>query len=337
MRELNRWFEKNQRDFPWRRDRTPYKVWISEVMLQQTRASVVVSYFEKWMILFPNVKALSSATIEEVIKAWEGLGYYSRARNLHRASKQIVEKYGEQIPQNREALEQIHGLGPYTVSAILSFGFKKRTAAVDGNVTRVLSRFLSIKENTCKQAVKRKIQKGADALLDSEEPWVSSEALIELGAVVCTPKPACEICPLEQNCLGRKIAESLPIKNPRKKIIPIKRAVILFLSDGKTLLKKGEPGKVMADLYEFPYFEMGNELWPRKKIVEAILETFGIEVQKIEKLKMVTHSFTCYKAELFPFRFQVDSPLEIEGYRWVEEKEIESLPFSSGHRRILSL
>lgn len=337
MRELNRWFECNQRDFPWRRDRTPYKVWISEVMLQQTRANVVIPYFEKWMVLFPNVKVLASATIEEVIKAWEGLGYYSRARNLHKAAKQIVEKYNGQIPDNKEDLEAIHGLGPYTVCAILSFGFKKRKAAVDGNVTRVIARFLSLKENTCKQAVKKKIQKGADALLDSEEPWISSEALIELGATICTPKPACEICPLEKNCLGKLIAETLPIKNPRKKVISIKRAVVILKSNGKILLQKGEAGKVMADLYEFPYFEMGSELWTRKKIVESIQKTFSLEVKKMEKLKGVTHTFTRYKAELFPFRFEVDEPLEIEGYQWIDENGIENLPFSSGHRRLLKL
>ena len=337
MRELNRWFEKNQRDFPWRKDRNPYKVWVSEVMLQQTRASVVVPYFNRWIRLFPNVKALAAASVEEVIKTWEGLGYYSRARNLHRAAATILEKYGGEIPETEDELMGIHGLGPYTVSAILSFGFKKRKAAVDGNVTRVLARFFSLKENTCKQSVKRKIQKGADALLDSDEPWVSSEALIELGAKVCTPKPRCESCPLQENCLGKEIAETLPIKNPRKKVSKIRRAVIIFESSGKVLLKKGELGKVMADLYEFPYFEMGSEIWPCTKVIRAIRKTFRFHVEKAEKLKKVQHTFTRYKAELFPFRFQMEVPHKVDGYQWVDEDQIERLPFSSGHRKILSL
>lgn len=337
MRELNRWFERNQRDFPWRKNRTPYRVWISEVMLQQTRASVVVPYFKKWVSLFPNVKALAAASIEEVIKAWEGLGYYTRARNLHRAAAYILEKYGGEIPETENELLEIHGLGPYTVNAILSFGFKKRKASIDGNVTRVLSRFFAIKENTSKQSVKRKIQKGADALLDSDEPWVSSEALIELGATICTPKPLCESCPLYENCLGKKFAETLPIKNPRRKLSNIRRAVIIFESSKKILLKKVEPGKVMADLYEFPYFEMGSEIWSRKKVIQAIQKTFCFRVEKAEKLKKVLHTFTHYKAELFPFRFQMDVPQKVDGYQWVNKEETKRLPFSSGHRRILLL
>lgn len=338
MRELNDWFQRNRREFPWRIDPTPYKVWISEVMLQQTRASAVIPYFERWIVLFPDVADLAAAPFELIIKTWEGLGYYSRVRNLHQGAKQIVEQFGGQIPSSREELMTIQGLGPYTIGAILSFGFKKRSVAVDGNVTRVLARFFSIEENVCKQSVKRKIAQGAEALLDSDEPWVTAEALIELGATVCTPRnPRCEICPLEKNCLGKTKAGELPIKNEEKKVTLLRRAVIWLEFEGKVLVKKGEKGKVMADLYEFPYFEMKNEVWPLKKIDEALIHAFGLKTQRIEKLPIVIHAFTRYKAQLYPIRYRSEIHREIEGYEWVDQKDLAKLPFSSGHRRILLL
>ncbi len=336
MRILSDWFRQNRREFPWRLAPTPYKVWISEVMLQQTRASVVIPYFEKWMEVFPDVSSLANAPLEQVIKIWEGLGYYSRARNLHGGAQQILERFGGEIPDSREELMTIRGLGPYTVNAILSFGFKKRAAPVDGNVTRVIARLFAIEENVCKQAVKKKIARGAEAILEPDEPWVTAEALIELGATICTPKPRCEICPLFQDCLGREKAHLLPIKNEEKKITHLKRAVIWVEVNGKVLVKKGEPGKVMADLYQFPYFEM-EETWPLRKIEEAISLVFGLETEMIEKLPLVAHTFTRYKATLYPFRFRSQVLKPIEGYEWIEEKALFDLPFSSGHRRILSL
>ncbi len=327
MKELHDWFHQNRREFPWRVDPNPYRVWISEVMLQQTRASVVVEYFQRWMRLFPDVAALAEAPLEKVIKVWEGLGYYSRARNLHKGAKQIVERWNGVIPSNRKDLESIHGLGPYTVGAILSFGFKQRAAAVDGNVTRVLSRYFLIEENVSKWAVKQKIWTRAETLLDEKEPWITAEAFIELGATICTPKPKCCDCPLNKECraLSENKVEGLPIKNGEKETTHLHRTVVLIEAEGKILVKKGEAGKVMADLYEFPYFDRGKKI------------PFEIEAEVVEKLPTVTHTFTRYKAHLYPVRLKAKSICEIDGYEWVEEKRLAELPFSSGHRRILKL
>ncbi|PIS03304.1 MAG: A/G-specific adenine glycosylase [Chlamydiae bacterium CG10_big_fil_rev_8_21_14_0_10_42_34] len=336
MNELHDWFCQNKRDFPWRHEINPYKVWVSEVMLQQTRASVVIPYFERWLRLFPDVKSLAAASIDEVIKAWEGLGYYSRARNLYFGAKQVVEQFGGIIPSDTEALESICGIGPYTLGAILSFGFRKRAVAVDGNVTRVLTRLFSIEENICKQPTKRKITNLAESVLDVNTPWVTTEALIELGATVCTPRPKCEICPLEKRCLGRDKALSLPIKNGDKQIVFIQRAVALIEDEGRILVKKGEAGKVMADLYELPYFEMGEIVWTQKMIGKAIEEQLGLSVKVLKKLQLVTHTFTRYKARLHPFLCGALEGKQIEGYQWVSKAILSDLPFSSGHRRILS-
>ena len=252
-------------------------------------------------------------------------------------AQQILESFGGQIPSKRDDLMTIQGLGPYTIGAILSFGFRMRAAAVDGNVTRVLARYFSIEENVGRQAVKRLISEKADAILDPTEPWVTAEALIELGATVCTPKPRCESCPLQMSCQGKDRAELLPIKNEEKKTILLKRAVIWLEADGKVLVKKGGIGKVMADLYEFPYFEMGNDIWPLLKMAREIQKKFGLKAKMVEKLPQVVHTFTRYKAQLYPFRFHASISLNIEGYRWVDLSELAELPFSSGHRRILKL
>jgi A/G-specific adenine glycosylase len=338
MKKLHAWFYENQRELPWRQNPTPYKVWVSEVMLQQTRASVVIAYFEKWLQLFPDVQTLAQAPLEKVIKAWEGLGYYSRARNLHQGAIQIMRDFQGQIPDTKKDLESIQGLGPYTVGAILSFGFHKKAAAVDGNVTRVITRYKAIFENTSKVSTKRKIAQETEALLDERAPWVTMEALIELGATVCSPKPKCCLCPLQEQCLGQLKAEILPMKMKEKETTKLYRAVILVEGGDRILVKKGAKGKVMADLYEFPYFEMEKVLWPRKQILQTILKELGLKVDKLEKLKEVSHTFTRFKAHLYPFRcLLVDEPKEIEGYEWISQDQIKELPFSAGHRRILEL
>ncbi len=328
MKELHLWFERNRRDFPWRREKTPYRVWISEVMLQQTRAAVVIPYFERWMERFPDVEALAAAPLDAVIKAWEGLGYYSRARNLHAGAREIAERFGGEIPDRKEDLESIRGLGPYTVGAILSFGFHKRAAAVDGNVVRVLSRYFLIEENVSKAAVKRELQARAERLLDEKEPWVTAEALIELGATHCAPRPRCEGCPLQSGCkaFSERKAEALPIKNEEAKTIELDRIVFWIEAEGKVLVRKGEAGRVMADLYEFPYteertenFRLGFKQW-----------------RVIRRLPEVTHTFTRFKAYLKPFMVRAEMR-EVAGHIWIEKERLHELPFSSGHRKILKV
>ncbi len=316
---LEKWFEENQRIFPWREERTPYRVWISEVMLQQTRASVVIPYFLRWMELFPNVKALYTASIGDVIKAWEGLGFYRRARNIHRAAAVIVEDFGGEIPSTRDELLSIHGFGPYTTGAILSFAFQKRAVAVDGNVMRVISRYFCIEEDITKAVIRKKIEEKTEGLLDRKNPWVTAEALIELGATVCTPKPKCEACPLQETCLGKQIAEDLPVKKKETPIQHLFRQVHVIECNGFVLVKKGAKGKVMEDLYEFPYIE-----GPKSKMQRLRGE---------RALSPCSHSFTKYKAHLFPFWIRQK---EKTPGKWVEISRLSELPFSSGHRKILT-
>jgi len=334
LERIGQWFLEHRRDFPWREEMNPYRVWVSEVMLQQTRAQVVIPYFIRWMERFPDIWALAEASVEEVIKAWEGLGYYSRARNLHGGAQQIVKEFGGQIPDSREALLRIRGLGPYTSAAILSFGFHKRVAPVDGNVLRLMSRYFWIAEDVGKSRVRNKIEEAAEGLLDEEQPWITAEGMIELGATVCTPKPRCESCPLQSGCQAfeRKNPEALPIRSRVERVERIARGVAVLRAKGKVLVRKNPPGQLMGDLYEFPYFEGKIS---SAAVAKELKTWMGMKIELIEKLPAVEHSFTRFLAKLYPYLFEADVVVEVEGFSWVQEELVAELPFSSGHRKIM--
>jgi A/G-specific adenine glycosylase len=332
LSSLSSWFQENRRTFPWRENPTPYRVWISEVMLQQTRASVVIPYFERWMRLFPNVETLAKTPLEQVIKAWEGLGYYGRARRLHEGARQIVQQFSGKIPSNREQLEKIKGLGPYTVNAILSFAFHQPTAPVDGNVSRVIARYFLLEKDIGRQSVKKEIQALASEMLDPKKPWVTAEALIELGAVVCQPKPLCDCCPLQTSCLAfeQNRQDALPIKSQASPPTILTRSVAVIEENGSLLLHKVEPGKVMADLYEFPYFE-----GLKRPLPQHLRQLWKLDTLFMRSLPLVRHSFTRYQAHLFPMHLRATERKNIEDFEWIPLDDMERYPLSAGHRRVL--
>lgn len=327
---LKKWFLEQRRDFSWRINPTPYAVWISEVMLQQTRASVVERYFERWMALFPNVKTLALAPQQEVIKAWEGLGYYNRVRNLHLAAKYLFKKYEGAIPDKREQLEKIKGLGPYTVGAILSFAFHQKAAAVDANVTRVLARYYYIEEDVTKAKTKQLIQLKTEKLLPEIKPWIYMEALIELGSLVCSKVAKCIKCPIKEGCKARELKSQylLPKKPPKKKVKFLHRNVIVLIYQDSVLLRKTSSG-LMADLYEFPYFEKEK---PQEELLRIFLSREAIYQQH---LNVVNHTFTHFKATLFPSVWRALRKEIFSNYIWVLIKDLTKVPFSAGHRRII--
>jgi len=320
---LVEWFEEGKRNFPWREEKSPYRVWISEVMLQQTQAVVVIPYFNRWISLFPTVEALAKAPLDQVMKAWEGLGYYSRVRHLHETAAKIVHEHGGILPSNREKLAELKGFGPYTIGAVLSFAFHQKAAAVDGNVIRVMARLFALQDDASQ---KKRYEAKVEALLPNHEPWVVMEALIELGAVICRRKPDCASCPLQDQCLGyrKAIAEALPIRKPAQAAILLKREVAVIEAGSFLLLRQVEVGKVMGGLFEFPYIDQG-ELWP-----------FDLRKVKVCDLPRVKHTFTKYRATLFPSVWKAEEKKELKGYDWVPFDQVKRLPFSSGHRRVLN-
>ncbi|KAE8558750.1 A/G-specific adenine glycosylase, partial [Paenibacillus polymyxa] len=209
--ELLNWYTRNKRDLPWRRHRNPFYIWISEIMLQQTRVDTVIPYFNRFIARFPTIEALAEAPEEDVLKLWEGLGYYSRARNLQTAAKQVVELHGGQVPDDTQAVAALKGVGPYTTGAIMSIAFNRPEPAVDGNVMRVLSRYFLIEEDIMKGSTRSHMESLVRELIPEGRAADFNQALMELGALVCTPKsPHCLTCPVMEHCSGRLAAPQAP-------------------------------------------------------------------------------------------------------------------------------
>lgn len=324
---LKHWFEKEKRIFPWRGNPTPYSVWVSEIMLQQTRASVVVPYFLRWMERFPTVQSLAESTLEEVMKMWEGLGYYSRARALHEGAKYIVTHFQGEIPAEPSLLKKIKGIGPYTAGAIQSFAFHQKSPAIDGNVMRVIARLYCFEKNIDTVKAQQYIRAKVEELLPDHEPWVIMEALIELGATLCGRIPECRKCPFNKVCLGyqKEKADLLPIKKEPVKVIRLRRFVPIIHHDGEFLLQQHEGKKVMSGLCEFPYFEDAA----------AFKFFYPEKLEKKTTLKHVTHTFTRYRVRLIPSLWSAREKIEKEGFFWIRWENMKKLPFSSGHRKIL--
>lgn len=340
IEKLREWFAEHKREFPWREDKTPYAVWISEVMLQQTRADVVVPYFLRWMERFPDLLSLARAEEAEVVKLWEGLGYYARARRLHAAARYVQKLHGGELPSTQEALEKIPGFGPYTVGAVRSFAFLQRAAAVDGNVLRVLARFFALEEDIARSATQAKLRQLAEELLPEKEPWMIAEALIELGALICKPKPKCQECPLQDSCrawqLGKQ--EELPLKGKPLETLKLKRRVFVLLCGERILLQQVQKGKVMEGLYEFPYLEIDSKFQSDESVcmqlpLESIVETASL----IASFDEVSHTFTRYQAKLFPSLWRLPEEIALAPYTWYTIPSLQELPFSAGHRRIAEM
>ncbi len=323
---LQNWFCAHKRPLPWREDPSPYRVWISEVMLQQTQVAVVIPYFTRWMERFPTIQALAESDLETVLKTWEGLGYYSRARSLHMAAQQIVTNYCGELPEDTSRLSSLRGIGPYTCGAIQSFAFKKRAAAVDGNVMRVLARYFALEIDTTKTSDQKKIWDIAEQILPFETPWIHNEALIELGATLCMKRPQCSSCPLKSSCQAYKEgrATELPYRGNKVNYERLFRFVTCVCANEMWLLKYVKDG-VMKDLWEFPW----NEQAP-------LLFEDTLTALSSRQLREQEHSFTRFRVTLKPTLLICNSTPLIPGYQWVTREKLLDLPFSSGHRRILA-
>jgi len=323
---LKNWFLEEKRDLPWRKDPSPYAVWISEVMLQQTQAAVVIPYYMRWMERFPTLESVAQASSLELIKMWEGLGYYARIRNFHKAAQALTAS-GKEVPETREELEALPGLGPYTVGAILSFAFHQKAAAVDGNVLRVMARHEGIEAPINRGATKKAVELRVAEILPCEEPWIVMEALIELGAQMCTKRSRCELCPIQNSCYAYREGKvlELPIKDRATPIQKLERHVSLIYFQDLLLVQCGASGKLMADLYEFPYSDT----------TKSPIEQLGLKVSCRGILDPISQSFTQFRVTLYPTCWEAEKADPVPGFSWMRLEEVCLLPFSSGHRKIL--
>jgi A/G-specific adenine glycosylase len=333
---LKKWFHTEKRDLPWRETSYPYAIWVSEIMLQQTQVSVVIPYFEKWMQAFPTIEKLATSPLDRVIKAWEGLGYYSRARNLHAGAKFVLENYNGKLPDNENDLKKIKGIGPYTVGAIMSFAFHKKKAAVDGNVIRVLSRIFNITDDIARPKTITYIRELAEHILPEHEPWIISEALIELGATVCSKKPKCLQCPLKNTCKAflEGNTDSIPFKSTTYSTENLFRNVAIVIAENKLLVKRGLDGKVMSGLYEFPFMETKLQ----EENTPATLSKFlNLSLKKVMDLDTIKHSFTRFQAHLNPVIYLSKKVKMIPDCEWLSVGELDKLAFSAGHKKLFNI
>ena len=341
-RSLLTWFRKNRRDLPWRRDFRPYAVWVSEIMLQQTRVDQVEGYFRRFLEGFPEIRTLALAPLDKVLKAWEGLGYYSRARHLHQAARIVVRDHGGELPKDYYQLMELPGIGRSTAGAILSLAFGQAFPILDGNVKRVLSRFCHIRQPLDQGAALKKLWRISESLLPGRNPGRFNEALMELGALICLPKkPACSGCPLRVDCRAfqQGDAEKLPVKNPPKKIPHFEVTAAVIRNRGKILITQRPEKGLLGGLWEFPGGKQKKGESLEACLKREIEEELGIEITVGEPFMKVKHAYSHFKITLHPFfcrrRKGRIQKIGIKDFRWVKPEELDRYAFPRADRRVI--
>ncbi len=336
------WFSENKRYMPWRESRDPYNIWLSEVMLQQTRVEQATPYYLKFIEAFPTVDALAKADLHDVLMLWEGLGYYSRGRNLHKAAQTVSQRYGGHFPESYDGLLSLPGVGPYTAAAVASIAFMKPHAVVDGNVTRVISRLLGFQEDVRSNSSKSYIQKTADTLLDPVDPGDFNQAVMELGSLVCTPtRPKCDACPLSPMCVARKMAQTdiIPYKAPKAKV-PHHQIVVAIISNdrGQVLISKRPVNAMLGGLWEFP----GGKVNPDETLVQAlhreIEEELGIRIDVKREFMQLKHAYSHFKITMHAYLCALTDGIPkakaSTEIRWVEHDQLGEFPFPKANRQL---
>jgi A/G-specific adenine glycosylase len=349
-KQLLGWFRQFQRDLPWRRTSDPYRIWLSEIMLQQTRVAAAIPYYERFLQRFPDVDALASAPQEEVLRLWSGLGYYSRARNLQEAAQQIVAKHRGQFPACLADALDLPGIGNYTAAAILSIAFGEKLAVLDGNVARVLARLGAIRGDLRESKHWQMLQETADSLLEPKSPGDWNQAVMELGATLCTPKsPQCLLCPIAQFCEGRKlgIAESLPEKRKKRDTVEVTLAAAVFSDKkGQTLLlppPKKSNEKAPADhiptlvsrMWHFPALAVNGD--SAANLAVFLRKLFpGVQISKSQLVPAakIRHAVTYRAITVVPFLIEVKNLPGTAGAKRVPLSDISRLPVSNLTRKV---
>ena len=337
---LLKWFGRHKRPLPWRKTRDPYRIWVSEIMLQQTQVNTVVPYYERWMKNFPTLRRLANAPLARILKCWEGLGYYSRARNLHRAAKVVTQKFGGRIPDSREELLQLPGIGRYTAGAIASIAFSKPEPILDGNVKRVLARLFAVKEPIDTTRGEKRLWEISRALVESEpkSPGDLNQSLMELGALVCLPEnPQCGVCPLEKICRAHRLEKELdfPIKLRKTRLEKLKTVAAIIWKKGRVLLQKQDPESRWGGLWTFPYWIHTNGKSEKDFLQNKMVQELGIRTGKLNSRAELQHAFTKYRVRLRVYEGEARSVRQ--KLTWVEPGKISGLPLPRPHQRIAEM
>lgn len=339
--KLLEWYQTHARSLPWRGHPDPYAVWISEIMLQQTRVETVIPYFLRWMKRFPGIKELAESSEQDVLNAWEGLGYYSRARSILKAAKMVVEIHNGVLPQTRVELQQLPGLGRYTAAAISSIAFGKDEVVLDGNVKRVLSRCFNIDVPIDTGDGEKALWQKAENLLPAGQAGDYNQAVMDLGAMICTPRsPVCEKCPVAGICTAKELGlqEKLPVISEKKPIPHYLVAAAVIWRDGKVLIARRPSQGLLGGLWEFPggKVEAGESL--EEALRREIVEEMAAEIRVGQELGIYKHAYTHFRVTLHAFHAELKgtepTALEASEIRWIEPVNLGDYPMGKIDRRI---
>jgi A/G-specific adenine glycosylase len=333
------WFGEHRRALPWRASRDPYRVWVAEIMLQQTRITAVVPYYDRFLEKFPIVESLAGARIDEVLRLWSGLGYYSRARNLHRAAHEIVTQHAGEFPRTLDAALDLPGIGRYTAAAVLSIAYDAPLAVLDGNVARVLARLGAVRGDLREPRCWRALQRTAQTLLAPQSAGDWNQALMELGEIICTPRnPHCGECPVAKFCRARALGLIDRIPAPRRKRAPVKvriAAAILRDPQGRVLLVRdpgAHDGVLFSRMWQFPAVEVLEHA--EKELAAHLTRTLGMDFATLEELPAARHGVTYRNVALLPFLARVAQLPKLKRTRILALDELGKLPISSATRKI---
>ena len=344
QQSLMHWYQAHHRHLPWRDTRDPYHIWVSEVMLQQTQVKTVIPYFLAFMAAFPTLNDLADADLDAVLKRWEGLGYYARARNLHKAARQVVDEFGGRIPDRFSGFKTLPGVGDYIASAVMSIAFGRSRAVVDGNVKRVLARLFCLDTPVNHSSAHKQFQPLADTLLDRSAPGTFNQAVMELGALICTPaNPDCTACPLTLFCCAQTQSRVMefPVKLTRKKTPCYYISTGIVIKKGRLLITRRKPDGLLGGLWEFPGGKVKKNETAADACVREIREETGLTVGISGFLTRVRHAYTHFKIEMDVFfcdyvsgEVLLDGPVD---YQWIDPAEIRKFAFPRANLKFIDM
>jgi A/G-specific adenine glycosylase len=337
--QLLKWYDKNKRILPWRGVADPYAVWVSEIMLQQTRVETVIPYYEKWLKSFPTVRALADASEREVLNAWEGLGYYSRARNFHKAAKIVVEKFDGQLPRDLDELQKLPGIGRYTVGALASIVFGMDEPALDGNLKRVYARLFDVSQPVDSTEGESILWKLARENLPKGKAAEFNQALMDLGALICLPKnPRCLICPVMKPCRARAngTQDIRPVKKPKRALPHYVHAAAVIVRRGRVLLAQRPSKGLLGGLWEFPNTRVDQD--PARELGKAIKAaySFGVRVKRrdVRPLAIVEHTYSHFKVTVHAYSCELLSVQKMADIKWIPLKDVGAYPMGRIDRQL---
>ncbi len=341
QRSLREWYQAQGRYLPWRETTDPYRIWVSEVMLQQTQVKTVIPYYHRWLKTFPDVDTLAESSLQSVLKQWEGLGYYARARNLHRAAQVIVNDYNGIFPQQLADVLSLPGIGRTTAGGILSAAFNQPLSILDGNVKRVLARLIAL--DTPPQKAINQLWKVSDQLLDLDYPREYNQALMDLGAMLCTPKqPSCLLCPWRDSCQAfqQNLQTEIPMRTPSSPL-PHKQigVAVIWNQQGDILIDRRLQEGLLGGLWEFPGGKIEAQETIPACIEREIQEELGITVEVGDHLITINHAYSHFRVTLYVHHCRhvtgEPQPIECEEVRWVKPEQLSEFPFPKANTRII--